>query len=67
VHSVAAFGLGYIGEANLSEWSKSVRRVMNQFGKARWVIPGHEEWTDTKALEHTLQLLTKHATAQPRR
>lgn len=67
VKSVAAFGLGYIGEANLSEWSKSVRRVMDRFGKAKWVIPGHDEWTDAKSLEHTVQLLSKHAAAQPRR
>lgn len=66
VKSVAAFGLGYIGEANLSEWSNSIRRVMSQFGTAKLVIPGHEEWTDTKALEHTLQLLSKHAAAQRR-
>lgn len=66
VKSVSAFGLGYIGEANLSEWGNSVRRVMNQFGTAKLVIPGHEEWTDTKSLEHTLQLLSKHAAAQHR-
>lgn len=66
VKSVSAFGLGYIGEANLSEWSNSVHRVMNQFGTAKLVIPGHEEWTDTKSLEHTLQLLSKHAAAQHR-
>ncbi|QJD79798.1 subclass B1 metallo-beta-lactamase [Spirosoma rhododendri] len=67
VKSVSVFGLGYIGEANLSAWGNSVRRVMNQFGTAKLVIPGHEEWGDTKALEHTLQLLSKHAAAKPQR
>jgi metallo-beta-lactamase class B len=66
VKSVSAFGLGYIGEANLSEWGNSVRRVIREFGTANLVIPGHDEWTDTKALDHTLQLLSKHAAAQRR-
>lgn len=62
VKSVAAFGMGNLADANLSEWATSVRRVMAQFGKARIVIPGHEEWGDTEALEHTLRLLEKHRT-----
>ncbi|QJW90490.1 subclass B1 metallo-beta-lactamase [Spirosoma taeanense] len=64
VKSVAAFGMGNVADANLNEWGNSVRRVMQQFGTARLVIPGHEEWSDTKALEHTLRLLEKHAASK---
>lgn len=64
VKSVAAFGMGNLADANLKEWGNSVRRVMNQFGTAKLVIPGHEEWGDTKALQHTLQLLDKHAASK---
>ncbi|GAB2579923.1 subclass B1 metallo-beta-lactamase [Spirosoma areae] len=64
VKSVAAFGMGNIADANLNEWANSIRNVMSQFGTARIVVPGHEEWGDTKSLEHTLQLLTKHAAAK---
>ena len=66
VKSVAAFGMGNLADANLSEWAMSVRRVITQFGTARTVIPGHEEWGDTKALEYTLRLLEKHAEAKRR-
>ncbi len=64
VKSVAAFGMGNIADANLSEWVNSIRRVMAQFGTAKLVVPGHEEWGDTNALEHTLRLLAKHAAAR---
>ncbi len=60
VKSVGAFGMGFLGDANLAEWGNSIRNVMTKFGKARIVIPGHDEWSDTKALEHTLNLLAKH-------
>lgn len=64
VKSVAAFGMGNIADANLNEWSNSIRRVIDQFGTAKIVVPGHEEWSDTKALDHTLRLLEKHAASQ---
>lgn len=64
VKSVAAFGMGNIADANLNEWGNSVRKVMNLFGSAKIVVPGHEEWGDTKSLEHTLRLLEKHAASK---
>jgi metallo-beta-lactamase class B len=56
--------MGNIADANLNEWANSVRKVMNQFGTAKVVVPGHEEWSDTRALEHTLRLLEKHGTSK---
>lgn len=64
VKSVAVFGMGNIADANLNEWGNSIRRLMNQFGTAKLVIPGHDEWGDTRALEHTLQLVGKHAASR---
>ncbi|CCH51292.1 Beta-lactamase [Fibrisoma limi BUZ 3] len=64
VKSVAAFGMGNVADANLTEWANSIRRVKTQFGTAKIVVPGHEEWGDTRSLEHTLQLLSKHAAAK---
>jgi len=64
VKSVAAFGMGNLADANLKEWGASVRRVMARFGTARVVVPGHEEWGGTQSLQHTLNLLQKHAASQ---
>ncbi|GAB4056042.1 subclass B1 metallo-beta-lactamase [Spirosoma litoris] len=64
VKSVAAFGMGNLADANLNAWAGTIQNVMKQFGDARIVVPGHEEWGDTKSLEHTLTLLKKHAAAK---
>lgn len=64
VKSVAVFGMGNLADANLNAWAGSIRKLMNQFGTANIVVPGHEDWSDTKSLEHTLQLLAKHAASQ---
>lgn len=64
VKSVSAFGMGFLGDANLKEWANSIRRVQKQFGTAKIVVPGHEEWSDPRSLEHTLRLLEKHAAGQ---
>ncbi|SOD97997.1 subclass B1 metallo-beta-lactamase [Spirosoma fluviale] len=61
VKSVAAFGMGNLADANLNEWGNSIQNLMTQFKSARIVVPGHDEWTDTRSLAHTLQLLKKHA------
>ena len=64
VKSVAVFGMGNLADANLNAWAGSIRNLMKQFGTARIVVPGHEDWSDTRSLEHTLRLLEKHAAAQ---
>jgi glyoxylase-like metal-dependent hydrolase (beta-lactamase superfamily II) len=60
VKSTAANDLGYLGDANLSEWPATVTNVMNRFPKPLYVIPGHFGWANNKGLEHTLQLLEEH-------
>lgn len=60
VKSVAVFGVGFIGDANLNAWAGSVRNVMSRFGNAKIVVPGHEEWSDKKALKHTIQVIEKY-------
>ncbi len=64
VKSVAVFGMGNLADANMTEWATSIRRLMTKFGNAAIVVPGHEDLSDTKALEHTLQLLAKYAASQ---
>ncbi|GAB3018857.1 subclass B1 metallo-beta-lactamase [Spirosoma pulveris] len=64
VKSVAVFGMGNLADANLNEWGNSIQNLMTQFKTARIVVPGHDEWTDTRSLAHTLQLLKKHAEAK---
>ncbi|WP_420150808.1 subclass B1 metallo-beta-lactamase [Spirosoma sp.] len=60
IKSVAVFGMGNLADANVAAWSGSIRNVMNRFGTAKIVVPGHEDWGDAKSLEHTLRLVEKH-------
>lgn len=62
--SVAVFGIGNIADANLGEWADSVRRLMKQFGRAKLVVPGHEEWGDARVLEHTVRVVDTYAASR---
>ncbi len=55
-----ASDLGYLVDANLSEWPATVTNVMKRFPNPRYVIPGHFAWANNKGLEHTLELLAEH-------
>jgi metallo-beta-lactamase class B len=49
--------LGNIADANLNEWSATIKNVMKKYPKPEYVIPGHFGWTSNKGLQHTLKLL----------
>lgn len=63
VKSVEATDLGYIGEANLKEWGNTIKNVQNKFQSPKHIIPGHQNWKSTEALNHTLKLLKIHKIA----
>lgn len=64
VKSVVAFGMGNLADANVNAWAGSMRKVLSQFETARVVVPGHQDWGDTKALAHTLQMVEKYTASQ---
>jgi metallo-beta-lactamase class B len=57
VKSERTTDLGNIEEANLQEWPKSIRTVMEKFKTARVIVPGHGTCGDFHLLQHTLDLL----------
>lgn len=57
VKSLENKSLGFIGDAYLKDWKKSVKKVIKKYPEAEIVIPGHFAHSDTKALHHTLKLL----------
>jgi metallo-beta-lactamase class B len=59
IKSVEATDLGYIAEANLTAWPTTIKNLQERFSKAKYVIPGHQNWKDAKSLEHTLGLLAQ--------
>jgi metallo-beta-lactamase class B len=60
VKSAEAKDLGYLAEANVKEWEKSIKKVQAKFKNSKHIIPGHEDWIDTESLNHTLKLVQEY-------
>lgn len=48
--------LSNIADANLSEWSNTVKRVKKHYGDAKYVIPGHGQHGSPKLIDYTIAL-----------
>jgi len=48
---------GYIKYANMKEWPRSVKRVMDRFKESRIVVPGHGKEGGMELLPHMILLL----------
>jgi len=48
--------LGYLGDADVKKYATTIRNVQEKCKKPKYVIPGHGNWTNTKSLDHTLQM-----------
>ncbi len=59
VKSVEATNLGYLGEANLEEYPKTIQKIKQKVGRPSYIIPGHQDWTSNEALDYTLKLLER--------
>ena len=47
---------GYLGDANLSEWSNTVEKVKVEYPKVKIVVPGHGEYGNSELLDYTIKL-----------
>ena len=56
IKSISSKNLGFTGDANLSEWPKSVNKVLDRFSSAQVVIPHHGLWGDISLIHHTINL-----------
>jgi len=57
VKSAEAENLGYVGEADLNAWPKTILAIKNKYRKINLVIAGHDNWKIQGALDKTLALL----------
>lgn len=48
--------LGYLGDANTKEYSRTIQRVQQKCKQPRWVIVGHGNWSQVSSLEHTRKM-----------
>ncbi len=47
---------GYLGDANVNDWSKTVLAVKSKYGKAKVIIPGHGKPGNSELLDYTIEL-----------
>lgn len=47
---------GYLGDANISEWSSTVENVKQQYPNVKIVVPGHGEIGGKELLDYTIKL-----------
>ncbi len=47
---------GYLGDANISEWSATVEKVRKEYPNVKVVVPGHGACGDKSLLDYTINL-----------
>lgn len=47
---------GYLGDANVIDWSRTVESVKKEFPNVKIVVPGHGEYGNIKLLDYTINL-----------
>lgn len=62
IKSAEAKDLGYLGDADVNEWKKSIQKVKAKFKNPAYIIPGHDDWTSIESLNHTLKLVDEYLT-----
>ena len=52
-------GKGYLGDANVAEWSGTVEKVKKAFPEVKVVVPGHGKHGNRRLLDYTIGLFRK--------
>ncbi len=56
IKSVEDENLGYLGDANKTEYAATIKKVQQKCPQPNYVIVGHGDWSDVKSVEHTLKM-----------
>jgi metallo-beta-lactamase class B len=60
IKSIEATDLGNLTDANIEAWPLTIKHIQETCKNSRYIITGHQDWTSTKSLEHTLKLLEEY-------
>jgi metallo-beta-lactamase class B len=64
VKSVEDTTLGNLSDANVMDYSTTIKNVQEKYKKPKYIITGHNDWTNTKSLKHTLKMAQKQKLEQ---
>ena len=56
IKSVADTSLGNLGDANTKAYAATIKNVQRKCRNPKYIITGHNDYTSTKSLEHTLKM-----------
>lgn len=59
IKSVEDSTLGNLSDASINDYSTTIRNVQRKCRRPKYIIPGHNDWTSTKSLKHTLKMAQK--------
>lgn len=54
-----AESLGYLGDANVTEYESTLKKVQTKCPKPKFIIISHSDWNNIKSLKHSIQLAKK--------
>jgi metallo-beta-lactamase class B len=52
---------GYLGDANVAEWSNTVEKIKKEYKNVKIVVPGHGKYGNKKLLDYTIDLFKTQA------
>lgn len=56
IKSVQDNTLGNLSDANTIDYPATIKNVRAKCKKPKYIIPGHNDWTNTRSLDHTLKM-----------
>ncbi|MEO7922689.1 MAG: BlaB/IND/MUS family subclass B1 metallo-beta-lactamase [Chitinophagaceae bacterium] len=56
IKSVADNSLGNLSDASVKDYATTIKNVREKCKNIKYIIPGHNDWTNVKSLDHTLEL-----------
>ena len=54
IKGVDAENLGYLGDANVTEYASTLKRVQKKCRKPKFIVIAHSDWKNTHSLKHSL-------------
>ena len=59
IKSVDDSSLGNLSDASVKDYATTIKNVQNKCKNPKYIIPGHNDWTTTRSLTHTLEMAEK--------
>lgn len=61
VKSKESKSIGFIGDADMEAWPKTMQKLKDKFPEAEIIVPGHGNWGGLELIDHTLGILHQNA------